>query len=103
MKRTSVTRVANRYLGVPVDEVWNSSRVVGQSITEEIRTELTVTVDTGMEFEAVVFALPIVAGTGVASGGPMEFPPEQGTDLNDGAVHEAQLSVTHEQAVQNSC
>src|SRR6266508_4379424 len=69
----AVTGVTNRHFGVLVDEVRDGPAVMSERVAEDVGTDMPVVVDGQMQLEAVVFALPVVAGAGVASGYAVPF------------------------------
>lgn len=47
-----------------------------------------------------MFALPVMAGVGIASGYAMTLPADQSADFQHGGVHEAELRFALKQAIQ---
>jgi len=88
-RNAAVAAVANGKLGVLVHEHWYSSAVVNVSAGKGNGTEFAVVVDGGMELEAVMLTLPVVARMGDAPGNPVPAPPHQLADWQHSGVHEA--------------
>jgi hypothetical protein len=62
--------------------------------------EFAVVVDAGMQLEAVVFTLPVVAGVGDASGHSVPLSSYQFAHRQHGGVHEAKLRFALKESVQ---
>src|ERR1700691_1854245 len=79
-----VTTVSDSRLSELIHEIRYHPGIVRNCTAEGIGTKPSIVVDTGMQFKAVVFALPVVSRVSVASGDTVVLPAHKLTDLQHG-------------------
>jgi len=95
---TPVPGVTNRNLRMAIHQMRYGPAVVNIGATEDVGTELTGIVDTGVQLESVVFTLPIVPGVGKSSGCSMPLPSGQFAYGQHSSIHEAKRCFAYQQA-----
>ena len=87
----AVSRVANSDSGVLVHEHWYGPWVMDIGARECKRTEPALVVDAGVQLEAVMLTLPVVASVCDTSSHSVEATTHQFADREHGSIHEAKL------------